>query len=132
MDLNEFLKKSKKKKRAKYGSKKKEVDGIKFDSAKEAARYGQLKMMKRANLISNLRMQVSYKLLVKRWEVNGQMYDVGLGQAYMRAYIADFVYFENGKEIIEDVKSVYTRRMRPYRIKKDLMKKVYGIDIKET
>jgi len=117
----------------KHGAKKAIVDGIKFDSKKESRRYGVLKLLQRAGEISDLQMQVKYPLVVKRWEVNGEMVEVGLnGQAYMRSYVADFVYTEKGRTVVEDVKSSHTKTLRPYKIKKLLMKKVYNIEIHET
>jgi len=78
----------------KYNAKKVEIDGITFDSKKEAARYCDLKLMQRAGEIRDLRLQVEYELIPK--------------QAGERAcnYIADFVYRDvaTGKTIVEDVK----------------------------
>jgi hypothetical protein len=48
-------------------------------------------------------------------------------------YIADFTYKDkNGIFIVEDVKSEHTRKLKPYKLKKKLMKIIYNIDIKET
>lgn len=44
-------------------------------------------------------------------------------------YIADFVYTENGKLVVEDCKGMKTES---YKIKKKLMLYVHGIQIKET
>lgn len=44
-------------------------------------------------------------------------------------YVADFVYIENGKTVVEDAKGVKTPE---YRIKRKLMLERYGIKIKET
>ena len=40
---------------SKYNSRKTVLDGIKFDSVKEAKRYAELKLMERAGVISHLR-----------------------------------------------------------------------------
>jgi Protein of unknown function (DUF1064) len=106
------------KKRGKYNNKKTEVNGIKFDSQKEAARYQDLKIQEFANVISDLRLQVKYDLVVNGVKV--------------AAYVADFVYFKDGIEKIEDVKSDMTRKLPVYRLKKKLMKAIYGIEILET
>ena len=107
----------KKTKRSKYNAVKTIFDDIKFDSKKEANRYIQLKQMERAGLISNLALQVPFVLIDK--------------SSYGRAikYIADFVYIENGSEIVEDVKGVKTP---VYRLKKRMMAERYGISIKES
>lgn len=107
-------------KASKYGNKKIEVDGIVFDSKKEAKRYGELRLLLKAGKIGLLRRQVEYKL-----EVNGEK---------VASYVADYVYFDlsTGQEVVEDVKSTETRKLRVYRLKKKLMKSIYGITIKEV
>ncbi len=102
------------KKKYKYRNIKVVVDGIKFDSKKEADYYGKLKMKEKAGLISDLKLQVKFKLL-------------------SFSYIADFVYFDNEKLRLEvvDVKSNITRRLPVYRIKKKAMKNELNILIKE-
>lgn len=104
---------------SKYKAIKEVVDGITFASRKEARRYRQLKLLERAREIQGLELQVSYPLIKK--------------SKYGREikYIADFVYLENGKTIVEDVKSKAT--VTPvYRLKKRLMQELYGITIKEV
>lgn len=103
----------------KYRNKRTLLDGILFDSKKEASRYGQLKLGELGGVVRNLRVQVPYKL-----KVNGQL---------ICTYRADFVYEDkfgrNWKEIVEDVKGVKTR---DYVLKRKLMKAIYGIEIRET
>lgn len=101
----------------KYKAKKTVVDNITFDSKKEANRYCELKLLERVKVISNLQLQVPYILIPK--------------SKYGRAikYVADFVYEENNKIVIEDVKGVKTP---VYRLKKRLMAERFGIVIKET
>jgi hypothetical protein len=94
------------------------VDKIKFDSKKESQRYLELTMLQRMGKISALQHQVEFLL-----EVNGFL---------VCKYIADFVYIQDGKQIVEDVKSDITRKKRDYRIKNKLMKALNGIEIKET
>lgn len=101
----------------KYKAKKTVVDNITFDSKKEANRYCELKLLERAKVISNLQLQVPYILIPK------SKYGCAI------KYIADFVYEENNKIVIEDVKGVKTP---VYRIKKRLMAEQFGIVIKET
>lgn len=102
-------------KRSKYGAKKTVVDGITFDSMAEATRYGVLKVIQSAGLIRNLRLQVPYEITVN-------------GQKVCR-YVADFVYEENNKEVVEDVKGMKTP---VYNLKKKLMKAVFGVVIFES
>ena len=64
----------------KYNNKKIVVNGITFDSKKEAYRYEELKILERANAIKNLARQVPFELIPKQ-----------RGERAVR-YIADFVY----------------------------------------
>lgn len=99
----------------KYRAIRTEVDGIVFHSKKEAARYGELKILQRAGAITDLRLQVPYL-----FELN----DVKICK-----YVADFVYKEGRREIVEDTKGKITRE---YRIKKKMMLAFYAITILET
>lgn len=105
----------------KYRNRKTVVDGITFDSAKEASRYQELKLLERAGKISDLRLQVSFELCPV-------VYLDGRKQRPM-CYVADFVYDEAGKTITEDAKGFKTKE---YRDKRKLMKHVHGIEILET
>ena len=103
--------------RNKFGNRKVTVNGETFDSMKEFQRYGVLKLLQRAGKISDLQRQVSFELIPK--------------QEGERAcnYVADFVYQEDGKRVVEDCKGFKTD---VYKIKKKLMLYVHGIRIKET
>jgi len=100
----------------KYHAKRTEVDGIKFASRKEANRYQELCLLEKAGEISHLILQPVWKLVVN--------------EMLICKYIADFQYCtEAGDVITEDCKGVLTP---VYRLKKKLMKAVYGIEILET
>ena len=101
----------------KYNARKCEYSGMIFDSKKELARYKELELLERAGEISNLRRQVEFELIPKQ---PGERKAV---------YTADFVYTENGKEIVEDVKGMKTR---DYIIRRKLMLFRHGIRIKEV
>lgn len=103
---------------SKYNNEKTFVGSKKFDSKKEAARYSELLLLRRAGKIKNLRLQVRYK-----FEKDG---------VPICAYVADFVYKEKGETIVEDVKSAFTRKNPVYRIKKKLMRAFFGIEIREV
>lgn len=106
----------------KYHAKKTELDGITFDSRKEADRYAELKLLERSGAIHNLRRQVRYEL------IPAQKKD---GKTIERAchYIADFVYEENRKTVVEDVKGFRTKE---YVLKRKLMLQVHGIEVREV
>ena len=109
------IKTTDKPKRSKYGNTKTEVEGIKFDSAKEAKRYQDLKIESFARTISDLKLQPVYPI-----EINGVL---------VCKYKGDFEYIRNGVKILEDVKGMKTPI---YRLKKKLVKAVYGIEILES
>lgn len=98
----------------KYGNTWVEVDGIKFQSKREAKRYGILKMLVMAGEITDLKLQIPYEL--------------NPGGSFSYKYKADFVYTERGNTIVEDVKG---HRTREYKKKAKLMLKIHGIKIKE-
>ena len=106
---------------SKYHAKKTVVDGITFDSKREADRYLVLKGMEEDGSIEDLRRQVRYEL-IPAFDVDGRHYRPVF-------YVADFVYRENGHEVIEDVKGVVTD---VYRLKRKLVAYRYGMNIRET
>ncbi len=125
--------------RSKYGSKKITVDGQVFDSEKEARRYGELKLLLAAGKISDLQTQVFFELIPTQFETyerygkRGKRLKDGLRVVeHGLAYIADFVYTEDGKTVVEDVKSVATRKKESYIIKRKLMLYLKKIKIKEV
>ena len=102
----------------KYHNQKTIIDGIEFDSKKEANRYLELKLLQKANKISNLRIQVPFVLIEKS----------NYGRAIK--YIADFVYYDNDakNDVIEDTKGY---RTDVYKLKKRLLAERYNIEIHE-
>lgn len=103
--------------RSKYNNQKTIVDGIEFDSKKEATRFGQLKAMERAGIINDLKLQMPMP-----YELNGKK---------IFKYICDFVYFhrEQNQLIFEDVKGMKTP---VYKLKKKLIENMYQIKITES
>lgn len=106
----------------KYKNRKLTIDGEVFDSQKEARRYEELALLQRAGQISDLKRQVRYELIPAQ-RIGGKVVEKPC------AYIADFVYTENGETVVEDTKGF---RTRDYRIKKKLLLYVHGIRIKEV
>lgn len=97
----------------KYRNKPIVIDGIKFHSQKEGARYLALKERKD---IENLELQPVFKC-----ELNG---------VKICKYIADFRYYDQklGQTIIEDVKGFKTA---VYKLKNKLVKALFNINIVE-
>lgn len=92
-------------------------DGYRFDSQAEARRYGQLHLLEKAGIVTNITVHKRYPL-----EVNGRL---------VATYEADFVYYrpEQAKWVTEDVKGV---RTQVYKLKRRLMLACYGIEIQEV
>lgn len=108
----------------KYNNKKITVDGQIFDSKKEAKRYKELRLLEKAGAIKDLRTQVKFKLIpAQRDEATGKVIEREC------SYKADFVYEEDGKTVVEDVKGFRTKE---YVIKRKLMLWRYGIRIREV
>lgn len=101
----------------KYNARKTTVDGITFDSKREANRYAELKLLERAGEISDLKLQVPFELIPKQ-----------PGERAVK-YIADFVYTEDGQTVVEDTKGVKTP---VYILKRKLLLWVHGIRIVEV
>ena len=106
---------------SKYHARKTTIDGIQFDSAKEAKRYVKLRDMEKAGEIEGLRLQVPFEILPS-FECDGVKYR-GM------KYIADFVYYRDGKQVVEDTKGWKTAE---YRMKKKLMAYMNHINIEES
>ena len=106
----------------KYGNRKVTTfDGITFDSSKEAKRWGELKLLERVGAITDLKRQVEY-ILVPPQYIDGKCVERAV------KYIADFVYTEGSKNVVEDTKGVKTP---DYIIKRKLMLYVHNIRIRE-
>jgi hypothetical protein len=104
-EYREYLAKEAKKK-SKYNNQKTVVDGIEFDSAREAERYGELKILEKYRIISDLELQPEF-VLQKGFYKNGKKHRP-------IKYIADFKYkiVETGETVVEDVKGVKTQVFR--------------------
>lgn len=101
---------------SKYGNKRVEIDGIPFDSVAEARRYQELQLLEKAGEIRDLRVHTSWAIKVQ--------------EIMICKYECDFEYWTaDGDVVVEDVKGFRTRE---YRIKKRLMKALFGINIHEV
>lgn len=124
---------------SKYHNRKTKVDGITFDSAKEARRYCELKLLLWAGEIRDLELQKEFVLIPQQSEVyarygkNGRRLKDGVRVAEKPVkYVADFCYAtKDGAYIVEDTKGMRTRTP-DYIIKRKLMLWVHKIKIKET
>lgn len=118
---------------SKYNNRKVRRDGLTFDSKKEHKRYNELLLLEQAGEIKNLRRQVRFLLIPTQREpkIIGPRGGVKNGKLLERecAYIADFVYTENGKIVVEDTKGL---RTKDYIIKRKLMLYMHNIRIREV
>lgn len=85
------------------------------DSKKEALRCNDLHLLEKAGAIRELTLTPAWDLVVEGMSVG--------------RYVADWGYMEKGESITEDCKGV---RTPAYKLKKKLMKAIYGIEIRET
>lgn len=88
-----------------------------FASKREYKRYLDLLLLQKIGQISHLRTQVVFELTPK------------VGKERESTYRADFVYQENGKEVVEDCKGFRTIH---YILKRKFLRYRYGIEIRET
>jgi hypothetical protein len=109
---------------SKYRSRKTTVDGVTYDSAKEARRGAELRLLERAGAISDLRTQEKF-VLIPPQKRNGKVVERPV------TYIADFVYTENGQTVVEDVKTPATRTPQ-YVIKRKLLLWEFGLQVREV
>lgn len=104
--------------RRKYRNEPVTVDGIRFDSKKEATRFGELSVVQGAGVIFDLECHPQYV-----FEHNGMR---------IGSFRPDFRYYDsNGQCVIEDVKSPSTRKETSYRLRKRMMKVFFGLEVIE-
>lgn len=99
------------------------IDGIRFDSRKEARRFVALQLLERVGEIRNLRRQVKIPLMGR----DGPIKTPSGRQAF---YVADFVYFDvrAGREVVEDSKGY---RTKDYVLKRGILA-AQGVKVTET
>ena len=93
------------------------VDGHVFDSKREAIRYGELKLLERAGVISKLKVQPSW--------------NVEIGGKHFCRYTADFEYMHHAERVVEDCKSTGTAKDTAYKLRKRAAELAHGIRVTE-
>jgi hypothetical protein len=101
---------------SKYKNQKQIVDGIEFDSKREAVEWFAHRVLERAGQIRDLRRQVEYRCLV-----NG---------VYILSYFSDFEYDDlTGRRHVVDIKSDSTEQNPVFIIKRKLVWACHKIKI---
>jgi hypothetical protein len=97
-----------------------DAQGTYWHSRKEYRHWLVLRAAEAAGLVRGLRRQVKYRLMVNGVEVG--------------SYVADFVFFdsETDRVVVQDVKSPATRKLPLYRLKRNLMRAVWGLAVEEV
>lgn len=133
------------KSKAKYKNVKATYNGITFDSLKEMRRYKELLLLEKAGAIQDLQLQVKFELIPAQYESieTGEYYKRGTKKGQPKTkdicieqslvYVADFVYMEAGKKVVEDVKGYKEgSAYNIFKIKRKLALWIHGIKIKEV
>lgn len=122
-----------------------EFDGKLFGSKREAHRYAELRLLERSGHITDLQTQVPFELIPAQYEdvPTGEYYKIGekKGQPKIKrvcveqsvVYVADFVYTENGKKVVEDTKGCRDGITYNYFVlKRKMMLYFHGIRVREV
>ena len=103
------------------------ADGYKFDSRKELERYRALRLLERGGAVTDLKVHPRYEIIPTLRSLDGR---VIFRSAH---YTADFSYkTPDGRLVVEDVKSEFTRREKDYILRRKLMLMVNGIYVEEV
>lgn len=109
--------------KSKYGNRKTEVNGVKFDSKREAERYTVLLMRLQAGEICRLKLQPEFTIMEAYVKPDGE-------KIRAQRYRADFSYaLPSGEVVVEDVKTEGTQT-RVFINKRKLVEEKYGIEIR--
>jgi Protein of unknown function (DUF1064) len=114
--------------RNKYGARRTQVNGIWFDSMKEANRYQELIQLERAGAIAELELQPVFPLHVM--ELYRSLVPIRI--TTVGRFTADFRYCDrvSGEIVVEDTKSEATKT-EAYRLRKRLAEVIHGIHVRE-
>ena len=107
----------------KYHNRKIVREGETYDSVKEYRRAKELELLEKGGVIKDLKRQVRFEIIPSQRGEDGKVIERPV------TYIADFVYFEGDKLVVEDTKGF---RTKDYIIKRKLMRYLLGINIREV
>lgn len=121
----------------KFNATRTQVDGVWYDSAREARRGAALRVLERAGVIRDLERQIEYPILVAVFAPDGEV----IGLAHIASWFADFRYrTAAGVSVVEDTKGTRETKgkgkrgtkTRMYLLKKKAVEAQYGIRIVES
>lgn len=107
----------------KYHNRKIVREGETYDSVKEYRRAKELELLEKNGVIKDLKRQVRFEIIPSQRGDDGKVVERAV------TYVADFVYFEGDRLIVEDTKGF---RTKDYIIKRKLMLYMHGVQIKEV
>jgi hypothetical protein len=113
------------------------IDGITFDSQKEARRFRELSLLERAGKVTDLQRQVKFELIPAVREdyiVHLKTKDKVKTRTLQLAicYTCDFTYCKDGEYVVSDVKASPKMLPKEYVLKKKILFALKGILIKEV
>lgn len=103
-----------------------EVDGIRFASKKEAARYQQLKLLEKAGDITHLEVHPKFKIVINGSPLRYPRTPKGKRGREVIAEM-DFAYFQGQQRVVEDTKGIDETVSR---LKRALVQHIYGVEVR--
>lgn len=124
-------------KRAKYGNRKVEFEGITFDSKKEMQRYVVLRQAEADGIITDLTLQPQFELIpkvtetyIKHLKTKDKLCERTVQLPIY--YKGDFQYSKDGVTVVEDVKASKFLLDQKFVIKEKLFRWKFGFSIKRV
>lgn len=117
------------KRRLKYGNKRVEYDGIKFDSKVEMERYKVLKRFEEAGLIEGL---VCHPRFPFEMDDGRRVVIRSEHRNTLARYTADFEYYKlpGRVRVVEDVKNPYTAKEGGFKLRRAVFEMIYGLELR--
>lgn len=112
-----------------------------FDSQKEYQQWRVLRILEQEGKITDLQRQVKFELIPSQRKESAEVYKAGPQKGLPKpgaviekpcTYIADFVYMQDGKRVVEDTKGCKQgAAYEVFALKRKLMLFIHGIEVKE-
>lgn len=102
----------------KYNARKTEIDGVVYDSGKEARRHQELILMAKSGLISELEVKPAFILQEAFRDAYGRWHR-------KISYEADYAYTQDGQRVVEDTKGGKATQTDAFRMRFKMAQKKY-------